>query len=72
MDLTYIEVKLLQLEKHLSPKLVTDEGMVIEVRLVQPEKQKTPKLVTDSGILTETKLLHYWYLLLVDYQYCTL
>ena len=30
-----IEVKLVQLLKQYSPKLVTDDGMVIEVNLVQ-------------------------------------
>ena len=30
-----IEVKLLHLEKHHSPKLVTDDGMVTEVKPVQ-------------------------------------
>ena len=30
-----IEVKLLQLEKHHFPKLVTDDGMVTEVKPVQ-------------------------------------
>ena len=34
-----IEVKLLQLEKHHFPKLVTDDGMVTEVKPVQSLKQ---------------------------------
>ena len=33
-----IEVKLLQLEKHHFPKLVTDDGMVTEVKPVQSLK----------------------------------
>ena len=44
------------MKKHLSGKLVTDEGMVIEVKLWQLEKQPPPKLVTDEGIVTEIKL----------------
>ena len=42
-----MEVKLLQLEKHLSPKLVTELGMVMEVKPEQPLKQPCPKLVTE-------------------------
>ena len=34
-----MEVKLLQREKHPSPKLVTELGMVMEVKLLQPSKQ---------------------------------
>ena len=34
-----MEVKLLQPEKHPSPKLVTELGMVMEVKPLQPEKQ---------------------------------
>ena len=41
--------------KHLSPKLVMDDGMVIEVNLQQPEKQPIPKLVTDEGMVIEVK-----------------
>ena len=32
-----IEVKLLQLEKQYSPKLVTDDGMLIEAKLLHVE-----------------------------------
>ena len=45
-----MEVKLLQSEKQLSPKLMTELGMVMEVKLRQPEKQELPKLVTELGI----------------------
>ena len=34
-----MEVKLLQLVKKCSPKLMTELGMVMEVKLLQPEKQ---------------------------------
>lgn len=50
-----IEVKPEQSEKHLSGKLVTDEGMVIEVKLLQFQKHEPPKLVTDDGIVIEVK-----------------
>ena len=50
-----IEAKLLQPEKHISPKLVIDDGMVTEVKLLQSEKQFSPKLVTDDGMVTEVK-----------------
>ena len=36
---TTMRSRLLQSEKHLSPKLVTELGMVMEVKLLQPEKQ---------------------------------
>ena len=45
-----MEVKLLQLEKQASPKLVTELGMVMEVKLLQPKKHIYPKLVTELGI----------------------
>ena len=38
---------LLQPEKHLLPKLVTELGMVMAVKLLQPAKQSSPKLVTE-------------------------
>ena len=66
------EVKLVQLSKHIYPKLVTDDGMLIEVKLLHPKKQCSPKLVTDDGMVIEAKLLQSEYLLLVDYQYYTL
>ena len=34
-----MEVKLSQIEKHLSPKLVTELGMLMEVKLLQYKKQ---------------------------------
>ena len=66
------EYKFSQPLKQLSPKLVTDDGMVIEVKLLQPSKHSCPKLVTDDGMVIEAKLLQYRYLLLVDYQCYTL
>ena len=50
-----IAFKLVQPKKHLSPKLVTDEGIVMEVKS-QPAKQPVPKLVTDDGMVTEVRL----------------
>ena len=41
-----MEVRPVQLEKHLYPKLVTEEGMVISSRLIQFQKHSSPKLVT--------------------------
>ena len=41
-----IEVKPLQLQKHLSPIEVTDEGMVIEVKFLQSSKQEEPNEAT--------------------------
>ena len=45
-----MEVRPVQSLKHLYPKLVTEEGMVMEVRPVQSQKQYSPKLVTEEGI----------------------
>ena len=42
-----MEVKLLQSEKHSSPKLVTELGMVMEDKRLQYQKQRYPKLVTE-------------------------
>ena len=42
-----MEVKLLQLQKQLHPKLVTDSGMVMEVNLEQLWKESAPMLVTE-------------------------
>ena len=67
-----MEVKLLQPQKHLSLKLVTELGMVMEVKLLQPQKHLSPKLVTELPMVMEVKLLQPQYLLLVDYQYYTL
>ena len=53
-----MEVRLEQLEKQLSPKLVTDEGIVIEVKFPQASKQLFPNLVTDEGMVIEVKLWH--------------
>ena len=65
---------LLRLKLHMkqfSPNEVTDEGIMIDVKLLQPEKQYSPNEVTDEGIVMEVKPIHFWYLLLVDYQYFT-
>ena len=48
---------LLQPEKHLSPTLVTELGMVMEVKLQQDLKQSSPKLVTELGMVMEVKPL---------------
>ena len=45
------------MEKQPSPKLVTDDGMVIEVKPVQSPKHLFPKLLTDDGMVIEVKLL---------------
>ena len=45
-----MEVKLQQLWKLQSPKLVTELGMVMEDKLLQPPKQSSPKLVIELGI----------------------
>ena len=50
------KVKFPQLEKQKSPKLVTDEGMVIEAKPEQLAKHQSPKLVTDSGMVIEVNL----------------
>ena len=39
-----------QLEKQLSPKLVTEDGILMDVREEQPPKHLLPKLVTEDGI----------------------
>ena len=52
-----IEVKPMQSEKHLSPKEVTEEGMMIEVKPRQPEKQLEPNEVTEEGMVIEVKPL---------------
>ena len=39
-----------QFQKHFSPKLVTEDGILMDVREEQPSKQTPPKLVTEDGI----------------------
>ena len=51
-----MEVKLLQSQKQILPKLVTELGMVMEVKLL-PEKQPVAKLFTELGTVIEVKLL---------------
>ena len=38
-----------------SPKLVTEDGILMDVREEQPKKQVTPKLVTEDGILMDVR-----------------
>ena len=49
--------RLLQPSKHLSPKLVTELGMVMAVKRLQPSKQSSPKLVTELGMVMAVKRL---------------
>lgn len=53
-----MEVKLLQMQKHLLPKQVTVEGILTNVKLLQSLKQSPPIEVTVDGIVTEDKLPH--------------
>ena len=39
-----------QLEKQLSPKLFTEDGILMDVREEQSKKHHSPKLVTEEGI----------------------
>ena len=48
-----MEVKLLQLEKHNNPNLVTDDGIVMEVNPLQSEKHCCPSVVTEEGIVID-------------------
>lgn len=57
LPLKYILSSLVLLEKHLCPKDVTDEGIVIEVKPLQAAKQHSPHEVTDEGIVMEVKPL---------------
>ena len=50
-------VKLLQRIKQLSPKEVTEEGIVMLVKLLQRIKQLSPKEVTEEGIVMLVKPL---------------
>ena len=56
-DFILIFVKPPQRRKQLSPKLVTELGIVIEVKRLQPRKHPFPKLVTELGIVIEVKSL---------------
>ena len=44
-----------QLEKQLSPKLFTEDGILMDLREEQPAKQSSPKLVTEDGILMDVR-----------------
>ena len=48
----------LQSLKQVTPKEVTDEGIIIEAKLVHPEKQLLFIEVTEIGIVIDVKLLH--------------
>ena len=41
--------------KQFSPKLVTEDGILMDVREEQREKQFSPKLVTEDGILMDVR-----------------
>ena len=41
--------------KQNSPKLVTEDGILMDVREEQPPKQSSPKLVTEDGILMDVR-----------------
>ena len=41
-----MDVREEQYAKHLSPKLVTEDGILMDAREEHPEKQDFPKLVT--------------------------
>ena len=41
--------------KHFSPKLVTEDGILMDVREEQYLKQYPPKLVTEDGILMDVR-----------------
>ena len=58
--------------KQLSPKEVTEEGIVMLVKPLHPKKQLFPKEVTEEGIVMLVKPEQFLYLLLVDYQCYTL
>ena len=44
-----------QREKQNSPKLVTEDGILMDAREEQPSKQEYPKLVTEDGILMDVR-----------------
>ena len=45
-----MDVREEQPPKHVSPKLVTEDGILMDVREEHPTKQYPPKLVTEDGI----------------------
>ena len=51
-----IEVKLVQPQKQLSPKLVIDDGMVTEVKFLQSLKLLAPSSVTGNFFLAHVML----------------
>ena len=44
-----------QYAKQPSPKLVTEDGILMDAREEQPSKQEYPKLVTEDGILMDVR-----------------
>ena len=44
-----------QREKQNSPKLVTEDGILMDVREEQYAKHHSPKLVTEDGILMDVR-----------------
>ena len=52
---TTIDVREEQYAKHPSPKLVTEDGILMDVREEQYAKQFSPKLVTEDGILMDVR-----------------
>ena len=46
-----MDVRELQLRKQQSPKLVTEEGIMMDVKEEHPKKQLLPKLVTEEKII---------------------
>ena len=57
-----------QLRKHFSPKVVTDDGITMDSNDVQYPKQAFPILVTDDGILMDFNDVQEKYLEVIDYQ----
>ena len=47
-----------QSEKQYSPKLVTEEGILMDVREEHSRKQYFPKLVTEDGTLMDVREEH--------------
>ena len=52
---TIIDVREEHIPKQASPKLVTEEGILMDGREEQPSKQFFPILVTEDGILTDVR-----------------
>ena len=63
-----IDVREVQSEKHISPKLVTEDGMFIDFREEHLKKQSFPILVTEDGIVIDSREEHSLYLQVSLYQ----